>query len=88
MSVLTPLRVTLRRSVDEPTTPAEWHVGLNHAGAFPANEVGCPCAKGRCGLAIPRPGAFCTAHWGTSEYLQVHSAENCVPRKWFRRYKE
>jgi hypothetical protein len=90
MSVLTPLHVTRRRRSEPPkgpvsTAPQEWHVGLSHAGMFPQYEVGCPCAKAPCGLAIPRADVLCSTHQGRAEYLQAHAASDCAPHKWFRR---
>ena len=92
MSVLTPLHVTRRRRSEPPkhsvsTGIQEWHVGLSHVGMFPQHEVGCPCAKAPCGLAIPRADVFCSTHQGRVEYLQAHSAADCAPHKWFRRLR-
>ena len=92
MSVLTPLHVTRWRRSGPPTSGRhaaahEWHVGLSHAGMFPQFEVGCPCAKAPCGLAIPRADVFCSTHQGRAEYLQAHSAAECAPHKWFRRVR-
>lgn len=92
MSLLTPLHVTRRRKSGLPegsvrAAPQEWHVGLSYAGMFPQFEVGCPCAKAPCGLAIPRADVFCNTHQGRAEYLQAHSAADCAPHKWFRRAK-
>jgi hypothetical protein len=90
MSVLTPLHVTRRRRSGPPNgsvraVAQEWHVGLSRAGMFPQFEVGCPCAKAPCGLAIPRADVFCSTHQGGAEYLQAHAASDCAPHKWFRR---
>jgi hypothetical protein len=92
MSVLTPLHVTRWRRAEPPngstrSLPQAWHVGLSHAGMFPQFEVGCPCAKAPCGLAIPRPEVFCPTHQGPVEYLQAHPASECAPHKWFRRLR-
>jgi hypothetical protein len=54
---------------------------------FPQYEVGCPCAKAPCGLAIPRADIFCTTHQGAAKYLQAHKASDCAPQKWFRRQR-
>jgi hypothetical protein len=94
MSVLTPLHVSRRRRNGPPKgkgpahlVPQEWHVGLSHVGMFPQYEVGCPCAKAPCGLAIPRPGVLCRTHQGRVQYLQAHRASECAPHKWFRRLR-
>jgi hypothetical protein len=93
MSVLTPLHVTRRRragaaSDTTETASPEWHVGLSHVGMFPQFEVGCPCAKAPCGLAIPRPDVLCGTHQGAPEFRQAHSAADCAPHKWFRRLRD
>ena len=93
MSVLTPLHGSRRRKAGAPagtarSTPPEWHVGLSHPGMFPQFEVGCPCAKAPCGLAIPRAEVFCRTHQGAAEFRQAHSAADCAPHKWFRRFRE
>jgi hypothetical protein len=90
MSVLTPLRTMRQRTATPPngirtSTLAEWHVGLSHPGMFPEHEVGCPCAKAPCGLAIPRAGVLCGTHQGQVEYRQIHRADECTPRKWFQK---
>jgi|tagenome__1003787_1003787.scaffolds.fasta_scaffold20947378_1 hypothetical protein len=91
MSLLAPLHVTRRRrsgpAGGTAVTAQEWHVGLSHVGMFPQHEVGCPCAKAPCGLAIPRPDVLCNTHQGRVEYLQAHAASDCAPHKWFRRFK-
>jgi len=90
MSVLTPLHVTRRRRSEPPNgsvaaAAQERHVGLSRTGMFPQYEVGCPCAKAPCGLAIPRPDVPCSTHQGQVTYLQTHTASDCAPHKWFRR---
>jgi hypothetical protein len=91
MSLLTPLLPARHRNDQRPAdvaeTPQEWHVGLSHEGMFPHFEARCPCAKAPCGLAIPRPDAFCPMHQSGQEYRQLHVASDCAfPRTgWFRR---
>ena len=90
MSVLTPLRARRRRAATPPdgipvVAPPEWHVGRSHPGMFPADEVGCPCAKAPCGLAIPRADVLCPSHLGQVRYRQAHPANECSPRKWFQK---
>jgi hypothetical protein len=65
-------------------SPAEWHVGLTVDGALGPQEQDCPCAKGNCGLAIPRAEVFCPVHQGRVEYGQAHSARDCRPPVWLR----
>jgi hypothetical protein len=60
---------------------AEWHVALAATGP---GEERCPCAKGPCGLAIPRADVLCPVHQGRVEYGQAHSAHDCVRPVWLR----
>jgi hypothetical protein len=91
MSLLTPPRVPRRRNAEPPSGGTHpdpqpgWHVGLSLPGMFPQHEVGCPCAKAPCGLAIPRSDAPCSTHPGRDGYQQAHAPNDCSPRKWFRR---
>lgn len=91
MPVPTPLRALRRFTAPPaPSVAAEvapvWHVGLSRPGMFPEHEIGCPCAKARCGLAVPGADVPCPTHQGPVTYRQAHRAGDCVPHKWFHRH--